>query len=187
MREKSDAVADVEKNEPKKRRQTPDLVMGRVFDAPRALVFEAWSSREHFVRWFAPKGFTMPSCEADFRAGGVLRFTFRATDGSQHSFDGRYVETTQGERIVFEGRLSDGMQVHRCDVRLGWRRKDEHHRASDVLYGEPLGERRAPRLDANARQSSRPSGRDARVPLSRPPPFRPQRSLVRYVVCTAWK
>lgn len=49
------------------------VVITRVFDAPRNLVFAAWTSVEHLARWFGPKHFTVPSCETDPRPGGVFR------------------------------------------------------------------------------------------------------------------
>ena len=44
------------------------LVIERIFDAPRELVWRAWTEPEHFMRWYGPKGMTLPTCEIDFRA-----------------------------------------------------------------------------------------------------------------------
>lgn len=84
-----------------------ELVITRVFDAPRELVFRAWSSAEHISRWFGPNEFTMPSCELDFRAGGVFRFVFRGPDGKDYPFDGSFVEVVPPARIVFQGNIHD--------------------------------------------------------------------------------
>lgn len=84
-----------------------ELLIARLFDAPRELVFRAWSKPEHFKRWWAPTGFTVPVCEMDFRSGGVLRFVFRGPDGKDYPFDGSYVEIVEPERIVFEGDIHD--------------------------------------------------------------------------------
>ena len=51
-----------------------EIVMKRVFDAPRSLVFEAHSRPEHIRRWWGPRGYTTPICEMDFRPGGAWRF-----------------------------------------------------------------------------------------------------------------
>ncbi len=51
-----------------------EIVLTRVFDAPRRLVFEAHTRPEHVTRWWGPRGFTMPVCEMDFRPGGAWRF-----------------------------------------------------------------------------------------------------------------
>ena len=84
-----------------------DLVMTRVFDAPRRLVFEAWTKPEYLARWFGPKDFTMPICEMDFRPGGAFRFVLRGPDGKDYPFDGMYLEIAEPERIVFKGTIHD--------------------------------------------------------------------------------
>jgi uncharacterized protein YndB with AHSA1/START domain len=81
--------------------------MTRVFDAPRELVFKAWTKAEYLTQWWGPDGFTVPVCEVDFRAGGVLRFVFRGPDGKDYPFDGSYVEIVEPEKIVFKGNIHD--------------------------------------------------------------------------------
>ena len=49
-----------------------ELTITRIFDAPRPLVFFAWSTPKHLMRWFAPNNFTVPECEMDFRDGGKV-------------------------------------------------------------------------------------------------------------------
>jgi uncharacterized protein YndB with AHSA1/START domain len=85
-----------------------DLVITRLFDAPRRLVFEAWSSAEHVSRWFAPRPLTMPRCEVDFRPGGAFRFVMRAPDGTEYPFEGVFREIVVPERIVFTGVIHEG-------------------------------------------------------------------------------
>jgi len=77
------------------------LVVERIFDAPRELVFEAWTRPEHVKNWWGPDGFSLPSCEQDFRVGGAFRFNMRAPDGSDHWVSGRYQEITRPEAIAF--------------------------------------------------------------------------------------
>lgn len=81
------------------------VVITRTFDAPRALVFEAWSKPEHLKHWFGPTGFTLPVCEMDFRAGGVMNVVMRAPDGQEFRSNGRFREIVAPERIVMEGAL----------------------------------------------------------------------------------
>jgi len=50
----------------------------RIFDAPRSRVFECWTRAEHLVHWFGPKGFTLHSCEADPRPGGIFKLWRRS-------------------------------------------------------------------------------------------------------------
>lgn len=89
----------------------PALRISRVFDAPRSLVFEAWSKAEYLSRWFTPAPLTTPSCEIDFRPGGVFRLTMRMPDGVEHPMDARFTEVVHDERISFEARLGDGLEI----------------------------------------------------------------------------
>jgi uncharacterized protein YndB with AHSA1/START domain len=76
--------------------------MTRVFDAPRSLVFAAWTDAEHLDRWAAaPMGFTVTTEESVIRAGGTFRLTMHAPDGSDHRLQGVYKEVTPPERLVF--------------------------------------------------------------------------------------
>jgi len=88
---------------------TPDreIVMTRVFDAPRELVFDAHSSCEHLSHWWGPRKYEVTSCEVDFRPGGRWRIVHRGPDGDEIAFFGEYREIVRPERIVwtfgFEG------------------------------------------------------------------------------------
>ncbi|MCB9601463.1 MAG: SRPBCC domain-containing protein [Sandaracinus sp.] len=68
-----------------------EIVIVRVYDAPRDLVFEAWTNPEHIVRWFGPNGFEVTTHEIDLRVGGRWRFDFLGPDGKHY-----------GNRMVFE-------------------------------------------------------------------------------------
>ena len=59
-----------------------EIVMSRVIDAPRDLVFEAWSDPQHLPIWFGPKGFEIETFEIDVRVGGVWRFNMIGPDGT---------------------------------------------------------------------------------------------------------
>lgn len=77
-----------------------ELVLTRVFDAPRELVFRAWTEPEHLAEWWGPKGFTNPVCEADPRPGGEWRICMRAPDGTDYWCGGVYREVAPPERYV---------------------------------------------------------------------------------------
>jgi uncharacterized protein YndB with AHSA1/START domain len=83
-----------------------ELTITRIFDAPRALVFEAWSEPKHLMRWFAPNNFTVPACEMDFRAGGKFRLCMRGF-GNDHWMNGAFDEVVKPERIVWTSRLDN--------------------------------------------------------------------------------
>ncbi len=78
-----------------------ELVLERVFDAPRRLVFRLWTEPEHLVRWWGPHGFTLPSCRLDLRPGGAFRCLMRSPEGTDHRLRGVYREIVEPERLVF--------------------------------------------------------------------------------------
>lgn len=85
-----------------------EMVMTRVFDAPRDLVFEAHTSFEHMSNWWAPRKYEVASCEIDFRPGGAWRIVHRGPDGNEIAFHGEYREIVRPERIIWTFG-SDGM------------------------------------------------------------------------------
>ncbi len=78
-----------------------ELVITRIFDAPRHLVFKAWTDPEHLARWWGPQGFTTVSCMMDVQPGGSWFRRMRAPDGSEHRKRGVYREIVEPERLVF--------------------------------------------------------------------------------------
>ncbi len=78
-----------------------ELVVTRVFDAPRRLVFKAWTEPEHLARWWGPQGFALISCDIDVRPGGAWCRSMRAPDGSEIRKHGVYREIVAPERLVF--------------------------------------------------------------------------------------
>jgi len=79
-----------------------EIVIARVFDAPRELVFEAWTNPEHLPRWFGPKGFTLATQEIDIRVGGRWRFVFHGPDGTAYDNRMVFLEVKRPERLVFD-------------------------------------------------------------------------------------
>jgi uncharacterized protein YndB with AHSA1/START domain len=78
-----------------------ELVLTRIFDAPRRLVFTAWTEPGRAALWWGPQGFTTISCEMDVRPGGAWRRCMRAPDGTEHRKRGVYREIVEPERLVF--------------------------------------------------------------------------------------
>jgi uncharacterized protein YndB with AHSA1/START domain len=79
-----------------------EIVMTRVLDAPRRLVFDAFTKPELVKQWLlGPPGWTMPVCEIDLRVGGVYRYVWRRdSDGSEMAMGGVYREIAAPERLV---------------------------------------------------------------------------------------
>jgi uncharacterized protein YndB with AHSA1/START domain len=78
-----------------------EIVVVRSFNAPRTVVFEAWSKPEHVEHWYPCEGMTMPVCLMDFREGGAWRWVQRDSGGQDHPLSGEYREIRPPERIVF--------------------------------------------------------------------------------------
>jgi uncharacterized protein YndB with AHSA1/START domain len=77
-----------------------EVVMTRVFDAPRRLVFDALTKPELLKRWFGPRGWSLVVCEADLKVGGAWRWVLRGPDGRDMGMRGVYQEITPPERLV---------------------------------------------------------------------------------------
>ncbi len=78
-----------------------DLVLTRTFDAPRELVFRAWTDPKHVAGWWGPNGFTNPVCEVDARVGGEMRIHMRAPNGVVYPMKGVFEEIDEPEHLVF--------------------------------------------------------------------------------------
>jgi uncharacterized protein YndB with AHSA1/START domain len=77
-----------------------EIVLTRVFDAPRHLVFDAFSKPELLKRWFGPRGWSLVVCEVDLKVGGGFRFVMRGPDGREMGMRGVYREIAPPERSV---------------------------------------------------------------------------------------
>jgi uncharacterized protein YndB with AHSA1/START domain len=78
-----------------------ELVITRVFDAPRDLVWKAWTEDERMKQWSAPKGFTIPVSEGDLRPGGAWKACMRKPDGTELWLGGVYREIIEPDKLVF--------------------------------------------------------------------------------------
>lgn len=83
------------------------LVIERVFDAPRALVWKAWTDPVHFACWWGPEGFTAPSCTMDVRVGGRYLWCMRGPDGKEGWNTGVYREVVPMERLAYTENFAD--------------------------------------------------------------------------------
>ena len=84
-----------------------ELTLTRVFDAPRELVFRAWTDSKHLAQWWGPEGFTNPVCEFEARPGGAIRIHMRAPDGTVYPMTGVVREIAPPERLVFASAAVD--------------------------------------------------------------------------------
>lgn len=83
------------------------LVIGRIFDAPREMVWKAWTEPELIMGWWGPKNFTAPFCTIDFRVGGSYLFCMRSPEGKDYWSTGVFREIVPFERIVATDSFAD--------------------------------------------------------------------------------
>jgi len=98
MAEKTTVNADLE---------AKSLLVERVFDAPRELVFKAWSEAERLSQWWGPRLWPTTYCTVDFRLGGVWHYCMTGPDGTQSWGKAVYTEIVPPERIVYTDMFSD--------------------------------------------------------------------------------
>jgi uncharacterized protein YndB with AHSA1/START domain len=85
-----------------------EIAMTRVFEAPRSVVFDAWTKPELLTRWLGVRnGWTFEVCEVDLRVGGAYRFVWRGPDGAEMGMGGVYREIVAPERLVSTEKFDD--------------------------------------------------------------------------------
>lgn len=87
---------------------TLDLVLERVIDVPRELVWAAWTKPEHVCVWFTPRPWTVSHCEIDLRPGGMFRTVMKSPEGDEFPNVGCYLEIVPNERLVWTDALLPG-------------------------------------------------------------------------------
>ncbi|HKD17619.1 MAG TPA: SRPBCC domain-containing protein [Thermoanaerobaculia bacterium] len=98
-----------------------EFVVTREFDAPRDLVWKAWTEVERLKQWWGPKGFTMLSCTNDLRPGGAFHYGMRAPDGGVMWGKWVYREVVSPERLVFLSSFSNEKgEVTRAPFSADW-------------------------------------------------------------------
>jgi len=79
-----------------------EIIFTRIINAPRELVFMAWSDPKHLAHWYGPDGFTLTTHEMDFSEGGFWRFIMHGPDGKDYKNAIKYLEIKAPQRIVHE-------------------------------------------------------------------------------------
>lgn len=85
-----------------------DLVLERIVDVPRELVWMAWTTPEHLKKWFTPVPWKTVDCEIDLRPGGIFRWIMRSPEGEEFPYVGCYLEVIENERLVWTVALGPG-------------------------------------------------------------------------------
>ena len=84
-----------------------EVLLTRVFDAPRELVWRAWTDPQHFKQWWGPKDYTCPFCEMELRVGGKYLNCMRSPEGKEYWGTGVFLEIVPMERLVFTDSFAD--------------------------------------------------------------------------------
>ncbi|WP_225772421.1 SRPBCC domain-containing protein [Inquilinus sp. Marseille-Q2685] len=100
-----------------------ELVITRVFDAPRSLVFKAWTEPEHLARWLGPKDFGASAVRIDLRPGGAWSAVITSPEGKSYGMAGVYREIAPPERLVFTFAW-DEEEAERMLIALTFRERD---------------------------------------------------------------
>jgi uncharacterized protein YndB with AHSA1/START domain len=77
-----------------------NLVITRIFDAPRELVWKAWTNPEYVMKWWGPESFTLSACKIDLRVGGQYLYGMKAPDGTVYWLGGEFEVIDEPEKIV---------------------------------------------------------------------------------------
>lgn len=85
-----------------------DLVLERVVDVPKELVWAAWTTPEHIKKWFTPAPWQTVDCEIDLRPGGVFRSVMRSPEGQDFPNEGCYLEVVPNQKLVWTSALGPG-------------------------------------------------------------------------------
>jgi len=119
--------------------ETERMIVTRVFDAPRELVWKAWTDPKYVMQWWGPKDFTAPFCKIDFRVGGKFLCCMKAPDGKEFWNGGEYHEIVPHEKIVYSMYFADskGNKVDAAHYGIEHEAIDGAH---DVITFEDLGD-----------------------------------------------
>jgi uncharacterized protein YndB with AHSA1/START domain len=111
----------------------------RTFDAPLERVFAAWTDPRHLAHWFGPKGFTVHSCEAQARPGGVFRLCTRSPEGKDYWVRGVYRELIAPRRLVIASTAADEHGVPALEELVEVTLTDEDGRTRLALRASAAG------------------------------------------------
>jgi uncharacterized protein YndB with AHSA1/START domain len=108
-----------------------EFFITRTFDAPRAMVWKAWTDPRHLAQWWGPHSVTNPVCEIDLRPGGAHRIVMRTPDGTDYPIKGVFREIVAPERLVMTLDCSEHPQAWQDMVNPG--RGEERNPAGELV------------------------------------------------------
>ncbi len=112
------------------------MVVTRIFDAPRELVWKAWTTPEIAKKWWGPKGFTTPVYNMDFRVGGKFLFCMKSPDGQEFWSGGEYHEIVPPQKIVLSMYFADAQGNKVQPAQYGIEHQADENLHDIVLFEE---------------------------------------------------
>ena len=106
----------------------------RVFDAPRALVWKAWTTPAYVMKWWGPKGFTSPVCRIELRVGGHFTYSMRTPDGQVAYNGGEFREIVPFEKIVWLWYFADADGNRVSPAHYGFPDEDREGNIDVILF-----------------------------------------------------
>jgi uncharacterized protein YndB with AHSA1/START domain len=88
----------------------------RLIDAPREIVFRAWTDTKHMAQWWGPEGFTNPVCEMDVKPGGAILIHMKGPDGTVYPMSGKFREISEPGKLIFSSAALDEADVPLFEV-----------------------------------------------------------------------
>src|ERR1700730_1206754 len=119
----------------------PEISASRLFDAPRDLVFDSFSSPSHLAQWWGPTGFTLTTQEMTFAPGGVWRFVMHGPDGRDYSNKIVFGEIEGPERITYLHPGDDGAEPVRMEVTIAFAEENGKTRLTWRMRFSTIAER----------------------------------------------
>jgi uncharacterized protein YndB with AHSA1/START domain len=117
-----------------------EIVLAREFDAPRRLVFEAFTKPELLVRWYGANGWQLVVCEIDLRVGGTWRYISEGPNGATMGQAGTYLEITQPDRLVVTELFDDQSYPGETTITHEFLERDERTTVRTTLcFATPAG------------------------------------------------
>jgi uncharacterized protein YndB with AHSA1/START domain len=117
-----------------------EIVLSRSFDAPRRMVFDAFTKPELLVRWYGANGWQLVVCEVDLRVGGTWRYVSEGPHGAAMGQSGTYLEITPPERLVTTELFDDQSYPGETTITHEFIEHDQHTTVTTtLLYATPVG------------------------------------------------
>jgi uncharacterized protein YndB with AHSA1/START domain len=108
--------------------------LSRIFNAPRALVWKAWTTPHLVMKWWGPKGFTSPVCRIDLRVGGRFTYSMRAADGQVFYNGGEFREIVPLEKIIWLWYFADANGNRVSPAHYGFPDEDREGNIDEILF-----------------------------------------------------